>query len=204
MTDEKRIYRMTRRAELEAQTRLRITESAVALHGTLGPARTSISAIAEHAGVRRSTVYRHFPDEAALFAACSSHWRAANPPPELAAWREIGDPDERLRVALGELYAQYRRTERMLENLFRDEAAVPAMGENFAEFHEYVAAAADVLMRGRGLRGGAAKHVRAAVGHALSFATWQSLAREQGLEDRQAADLMCALVGVAAESLSVS
>jgi AcrR family transcriptional regulator len=204
MTDEKRIYRMKRRAELEAQTRLRITESAVALHGTLGPARTSISAIAQHAGVRRSTVYRHFPDEAALFAACSSHWRAANPPPELAAWREIDDPDERLRVALGELYAQYRRTERMLENLFRDEPAVPAMRENFAEFHEYVAAAADVLMRGRGLRGGAAKHVRAAVGHALSFATWQSLAREQGLEDRQAADLMCALVGVAAESLSVS
>jgi AcrR family transcriptional regulator len=204
MTDEKRIYRMKRRAELEAQTRLRITESAVALHGTLGPARTSISAITQHAGVRRSTVYRHFPDEAALFAACSSHWRAANPPPELAAWREIDDPDERLRVALGELYAQYRRTERMLENLFRDEPAVPAMRENFAEFHEYVAAAADVLMRGRGLRGGAAKHVRAAVGHALSFATWQSLAREQGLEDRQAADLMCALVGVAAESLSVS
>jgi AcrR family transcriptional regulator len=204
MTDEKRIYRMKRRAELEAQTRLRITESAVALHGTFGPARTSISAIAEHAGVRRSTVYRHFPDEAALFAACSSHWRASNPPPDLAAWREIEDPDERLRVALGELYAQYRRTERMLENLFRDEAAVPAVRASFAGFHEYLADAADVLMHGRGLRGGAAKRVRAAVGHALSFATWQSLAREQGLEDRQAADLMRALVGVAAESLSVS
>src|SRR4051812_47224450 len=81
MTDEKRPYRMKRRAELEASTRLRITESAVALHGTLGPARTSISAIAEHAGVRRSTVYRHFADEAALFAACSSHWRAADPAP---------------------------------------------------------------------------------------------------------------------------
>jgi AcrR family transcriptional regulator len=113
MADEKRTYRMKRRAELEAQTRLRITESAVALHGTLGPARTSISAIAERAGVRRSTVYRHFPDEAALFAACSSHWRAANPPPELAAWRAIADPDERLRVALRELYGHYRRTEAM-------------------------------------------------------------------------------------------
>ena len=198
MTDEKRTYRMKRRAELEAQTRLRITESAVALHGTVGPARTSISAIAEHAGVRRSTVYRHFPDEAALFAACSSHWRAANPPPELASWREIENPDERLCVALGELYAHYRRTEGMLQNLFRDEATVPSVQMSFSAFHAYLADTADVLMRGRGLRGGAAKRVRAAIGHALSFATWQSLAREQGLDDGQAGELMHALVSVAA------
>src|SRR6187401_3150494 len=116
MSAQKRTYRMRQRAEREAQTRRRITESAVALHEEVGPARTSISAIAERAGVRRSTVYRHFPDEAALFAACSSHWRAANPPPELAAWRAIADPDERLRVALRELYGHYRRTEAMLEN----------------------------------------------------------------------------------------
>ena len=96
MSDEKRQYRMKRRAEQEAQTRLRITESAVDLHGTLGPARTSISAVAEHAGVRRSTVYRHFPDEAALFGACSAHWAAANPPPDLGGWATIADPDERL------------------------------------------------------------------------------------------------------------
>ena len=75
MTDQRRPYRMKRRAELEEATRRRITESAVELHGTLGPSRTTISAVAEHAGVRRSTVYRHFPDETALFAACSAHWR---------------------------------------------------------------------------------------------------------------------------------
>jgi len=204
MTDQRRPYRMKRRAELEALTRLRITESAVALHGTLGPAHTSISAIAEHAGVRRSTVYRHFPDEAALFAACSSHWRTANPVPELAGWRAIEEPDERLRRALEELYAHYRRTERMRENLLRDEKTVLTVQKTFAAFRTYLDGAADVLMLGRRLRGSAANRVRAAIGHALAFTSWQSLAREQGLDDRQAAELMCRFVAAAAESLSLS
>src|SRR5476651_128147 len=104
MTDEKRSYRMTRRAESEQQTGLRIVESAVALHETVGPSRTSISAVAEHAGVRRSTLYRHFADEAALFDACTAHWAAANPLPDLGAWSMVEDPDERLAIALGELY----------------------------------------------------------------------------------------------------
>ena len=86
MADQKRPYQKKQRAELEAQTRRRITESTVELHRTLGPARTSISAVAERAGVRRSTVYRHFPDEAALFAACSAHWTALNPPPDITGW----------------------------------------------------------------------------------------------------------------------
>src|SRR3954466_14092231 len=107
MSDQKRPYRMKRRAELEEQTRRRITESAVALHEELGPAQTSISAIAERAGVRRSTVYRHFPDEDALFDACSSHWRAANPPPDPRTWSSSEDPAERMRTALRELYAFY-------------------------------------------------------------------------------------------------
>ena len=134
MTDEKRPYRKKRRAELEEQTRRRITESAVALHGTLGPARTSISALAEHAGVRRSTVYRHFPDEAALFAACTAHWMADNPVPDIGRWAAIDDPDERLRAALDELYPYYRRTERMMENLIRDEPVSEVVRENFAGY----------------------------------------------------------------------
>src|SRR3954462_3709504 len=111
MSDQKRPYRMKRRAELEEQTRRRITESAVALHEELGPAQTSISAIAERAGVRRSTVYRHFPDEDTLFAACSSHWRAANPPPDRQAWSSIQNPAERTREALAKMYAFYGSTE---------------------------------------------------------------------------------------------
>jgi AcrR family transcriptional regulator len=197
MTDQKRPYRKRRRAELEARTRRRITESAVELHGTLGPSRTSISAVARRAGVRRSTVYRHFPDEAALFAACSSHWRAANPTPDLASWAEVEDPDERLRVALEELYAYYRRTERMMDNLMRDEGTMPTVERLMGGYREYVAAARETLMPGRGVRGRARRAVQAAIGHALAFSTWRSLARDQGLDDPQAARLMCRMVAAA-------
>jgi AcrR family transcriptional regulator len=191
VTDEKRPYRKKRRAELEEQTRLRITESAVELHGTLGPSRTSISAIAEHAGLPRSTVYRHFPDEVALFAACTSHWMAAYPPPDLGAWAAVEAPDERLRVALGELYAYYGRTAEMMDNLHRDEATMPTVRLFFQGFRDYLSAARDVLTSGRGQRR------RAAIGHALAYTTWRSLTQEQQLGDRQAVELMCGLVAAA-------
>ena len=152
MSDQKRPYRMKRRAELEEETRRRITESAVALHEELGPAQTSISAIAERAGVRRSTVYRHFPDEDALFEACSSHWRAANPPPDLDAWSSIEDPAERTRTALRELYAFYSSTEAMYVSLLRDEPLVPAVQRRLRDFYGYLDAIRDVLAAGRAAR----------------------------------------------------
>jgi AcrR family transcriptional regulator len=185
---------MRRRAESQQQTRRRITESAVALHGTVGPSRTSISAVAAHAGVRRSTVYRHFPDEAALFDACTAHWMATNPPPDLEAWSAIGSPDERLRVALGELYAFYRQTEPMLDNLFRDETTHPLVRERFAAFRSYFTAARNTLMAGRALRGTARTRTQAALGHAIAFTTWQSLVRDQGLSDADAATMVRAFI----------
>jgi len=193
MAAETRKYQKKRRAELEAETRRRITETAVELHGTVGPARTSISAIAEHAGVRRSTVYRHFPDEEALFAACSAHWAEANPVPDLGAWESIEAPDERLRTALEQLYAFYRRTERMMDNLHRDELVVPAVAKNFSGFRGYIDAARETLLRGRPERGRRRDELRAAVGHALAYTTWRSLTREQGLDDAQAVELICRL-----------
>ena len=197
MTDQKRIYRKKRRAELEAETRLRITESAVALHGTLGPSRTSMSAIAEHAGVPRSTLYRHFPDEDAVFAACSAHWRDDNPAPDLSAWAAIDDADERMRTALPELYAYYRRAEPMLVNLYRDAELMPIVQRTFSRFGDYLGGAQEVLLAGRRQRGRARERVRAATGHALAFATWRSLVREQELDDEAAAGLMCRLVQAA-------
>jgi AcrR family transcriptional regulator len=200
MSAEKRPYRMKRRAELEEQTRRRITESAVALHEELGPAQTSISAIAERAGVRRSTVYRHFPDEEALFEACSSHFRATNPPPDPGAWASIEDPAERTRTALRQLYAFYAGSEAMYVSLLRDELLVPALGRRLGDFHGFLGSIQDNLAAGRGLRGRRAQVVRAAIGHALAFPTWRSLTREQGLRNGDAVELMSRLVEDAAGS----
>ncbi len=197
MTDEKRAYRMNRRAELQEQTRLRITESAVALHGTLGPSRSSISAIAEHAGVRRSTVYRHFSDESALFAACSSHWMAANPLPDLSGWATISDVDERQLRALQELYSYYRRTEPMMANIHRDEEIMPIVKQMMSDYRRYLADARETLMAGRHLDRSTQKRVRAAIAHVLAFPVWRSLAIDQALTDRECVDLMFALVAAA-------
>lgn len=198
MSDKKRPYKMRRRAEQEAQTRRRITESAVELHGTLGPSRTSMKAVAEHAGVPRSTVYRHFPDEEALFGACSTHWAMENPPPDISRWEKIGDPDERMRTALAELYPYYRRAGDMLDKLLRDEATVPMVAKLLGAYHQFLAMVAEILMRGRGLRGKARTRTRAAIAHTISFRTWQQLTGEGGLSDAEAAELMRRLVAAAA------
>lgn len=185
---------MRRRAELEAATRQRITESAVELHEKLGPAHTSISAIADHAGVRRSTVYRHFPDEDALFVACSVHWRAANPPPDPSSWSSIADVEERTRTAIRSLYEFYDSTEAMYASLLRDEPLVPAVAKRLRDFYGYLRSIEDGLSAGHGLRGWRARQRRAAIGHALAFPTWRSLTRDEGLSNAEAAELMVRLV----------
>jgi len=181
MSNQKRPYRMTRRA-----------------HEEVGPAQTSISAIADRAGVRRSTVYRHFPDEASLFAACSAHWRAGNPAPDPTGWPALSDPAERTETALRELYAFYGRTSAMYASLMRDEPLLPIVQRLLGDFYGYLDAVQGILLAGRGLRGRRARAAAAAIGHALAFPTWQSLTQEQGLTNDEAAELMCALVDTAA------
>jgi AcrR family transcriptional regulator len=190
-----RPYRKHRRAELEQQTRERIVEAAVELHGSVGPAQTTVSGVAERAGVQRATVYRHFPDETSLFAACSAHWVERNAPPDLARWAAVRDPDARLAQGLAELYAWFAGTERMIELLTRDVAVVPSMHTQFQTFVAYFAAAADTLARGRPERGAARRRARAAIGHAVAFETWRSLVRRLGLTDAEAVALVRAMVG---------
>ncbi len=192
---------MKRRAEQVERTRLRITEAAMELHGTVGPARTTITAVAERAGVDRLTVYRHFPDEDALFRACSSHWLALHPPPDPADWAGIDDPALRLRTALGLLYAWYRATHPTMELVRRDAPYVPALAEAGRVWDDYVGALVRTLRRGWGGRGRPRGLVDVALAHAVDLGSWLQLSRG-GLEDGEAAELMTRFVVAARPSAS--
>lgn len=182
---------MTKRAEQVDQTRLRIVEATVELHGTLGPAATTIAAIAERAGVTRLTVYRHFADDEALFAACSAHWTAQQKQPDPGAWARIDDADERLRVGLTDLYRFYRDGEPMLSHVHRDWATLPATIRRGLEAQER--GYQDVLLAPLG-EVGETPRLRALVGHAVSFWTWRSLCFERGLSNDEAAGSLCELI----------
>ncbi|MGW6709385.1 TetR/AcrR family transcriptional regulator [Streptomyces sp. NPDC054956] len=186
-------YEMRKRAEGVGLTRQRIVEAAVHLHGTVGPAATSIAAIADRAGVTRLTVYRHFPDETALFQACSGHWLSQQQPPQPEEWGAIGDPVERLTAGLADLYRFYRAGEQMLTLVSRDLHAAPdSIREAWeARNRRCVEVLADAWpTAGEPVR-------RAVIGHAAAFSTWRSLCREQGLTDREAIEVMVTLVGAA-------
>ena len=189
-----RKYELRRRAERQAETRRRIVEATVALHEALGVPRTTVSDVAARAGVERATVYRHFPDERALVAACTGHYAAQHPPPDPAAWGAIADPEARLRAGLAEVYAYHRRTERMVGRAERDLPDAPVLREVLAPTFAHWARLRDVLVTGWPVPEERRALVAAAVGHAVAFATWRSLVREQGLDDAQAVEAMAALV----------
>jgi AcrR family transcriptional regulator len=193
----KRKYELKKRAEQMDATRLRITEAAIDLHGSIGPSRTTMSAVAERAGVERRTLYRHFPSEADLFDACSTHYFAANPWPDLSDWRAVGDPDERLELALDELYAYYERTEPMFSSVLRDAEVVDFARDAVAPLETYLEEAAEVLLAGRQARGRRRQLLKGALRHALAFSTWRSLS-EAGIGRSDAVRLTSALVEAAA------
>lgn len=193
-----RRYRKTRRAEQERETRQRIVEAAAALHGEAGPRDTTISAVAARAGVQRLTVYRHFPDTAALFRACTTHWLAANPPPGPADWQPVEDPAERTRTALVALYTYYRATEYMWHRACRDLDSVPALQAPMAEFERHLDGIRDDLVAA--WTGGARNiHLATVLGHAVRFRSWQTLAAE-GLPADTLADLVTRWVAALAAS----
>lgn len=186
-----RPYRMRKRAEQVDQTRQRIVDAAVHLHGTVGPAETTIAGIAEQAGVTRLTVYRHFRDEEAIFAACSTQWLSRQVQPEPESWKRIGDPEQRLRTGLADLYRFYREGEAMLTRVYRDKAALPAPIRQTIDSDD--SHHRDVLLKPFAATGARRRRLRAVLGHATSFWTWRSLCVEHGLSDRDAVDAMAAL-----------
>lgn len=192
-----RRYEMKRRAERQAETRRRIVEAAVELHTTIGPARTTVSAIAGSAGVQRHTVYAHFPDEAALFEACSGHYMARNPPPDPAGWAAVKEPWERLGRALADLYGWYAANEGMLANMMRDQEVHPVTRQSVERrMGPWRGAAWDALTAGLDL----GHPGEAALALALQFSTWRSLVRESRLGEERAAEVMRLAVRCAARA----
>jgi AcrR family transcriptional regulator len=193
-TTTKRRYEKKARAAQEEATRQRVIDAAIELHGTVGPGPTTLSAVAERAGVQRNTLYRHFADERTLLFACSSHWGAQHPVPAPDGWDEIADPVARTRHGLRVVYAYFEETEAMMTLVLRD-----------AELHDDVAEALDAWMEGfdpvrdallrAWPRSARRKQAAALVDVALSFRTWQTLVRARGLRTRAAADLMADTLG---------
>jgi AcrR family transcriptional regulator len=180
-----RTYQLKRRAERRDETRQRIVDAAIELHQTIGPAATTVSEIADRAGVGRVTVYRHFPDELALARACSGHYFEQHPAPDIDRWLRIADPAERLRNALEDTFAYHRLTEAMMTHVLADARDHPVM----QPYHAYWARAVDVLLAGRNIRGRRRALLRAGIALALGFDTWRALVREQGLTDDQALEV---------------
>lgn len=182
-----RKYELRQRADNIAATRERIVAATVALHEEVGPARTTIAAIALRAGVSRPTVYNQFPDDTALFVACSAHYRAAHPPPNLFGLE--------LEAALLVQYRYYAENERMVTNIWRDAATLPSLATVFEPVGRHLREAAAELVRSLGRRGARAKRAIALATLALELPTWKSL-RHSGLDDEGAASLMASLVRV--------
>jgi len=190
----KRLYRMKLRAQRQEETRRRITEALVELHRTVGPARTTVSEVATRAGVRRMTVYNHFPTDREMIDACSSHWIALHPPPDPREWERIPDPRVRARTGLEELYGFYRRNRDMVGNFVRDAPLVPALAEVLGrKWFPAMEAIADALVRGRDVGHAGTRRPRAVVEVALAFATWLTLT-EGGLTDESAATVAAAMI----------
>jgi AcrR family transcriptional regulator len=182
---------MRERAKSVDDTRQRIVEATVRLHQSVGPAETTIAAIAAEAGVTRLTVYRHFPEDESLYYACSAHWQSRQTPPDPKTWAAVGELEPRLRLGFADIYRFYRAGQSMLAMIYRDLDLLPApLRQGILARDD---AWCDVLVNGSRSR-----RLRAAVGHAVGFATWQSLCLGQGLSDQDAVALMCDLALVAA------
>jgi len=190
-----RKYELRKRAERMEATRRRITEAAMELHRTVGPAATRISDVARRAGVQRITVYDHFPDEAALFAACSAHWRALHPAPAI---EELVSDEAGVAGALRALYRWYRETEPMTANVLRDAALLPALRSVVdGGLGRYLETSRKALSHAVATDGAARERTKAAIRAATDFHFWRALAP---LGDDEAAALGAALVAAAVSS----
>jgi len=194
---------MSRRQAAVDETRARIAAATFELHATVGPAQTTISAVAERAGVQRHTVYHHFPDLASLFRACTAHGIRITGFPDPAAWRSVGDPVERLRIGLSDLYGYYRGNARLMGNVVRDAPLFADVG-GVEEFDDRVGQMFATLTDGWNVDEADKPRLLTAIGHAMAFETWRSLTQHD-LTDEGARDMMVTFVtGIAGNARAAS
>jgi AcrR family transcriptional regulator len=185
---------MRTRATGADRTRRRIIEAAIALYEARGPADTTISAVAQHAGVQRLTVYRHFPDERLLLDACWDFWSALHPLPSIHQWEAIADPRQRLRSGLDAVYIYYEVAGGLLERLLVDRERMPALADVMQPFDRWIAEVRASLLEGWAVHGRPRHWIVALVDHALRFATWSSLTRSGTLQPGEPSRLLCRAV----------
>jgi AcrR family transcriptional regulator len=188
----KRTYHSRRRAESATHTRQSIIEAAVKLHGE---GITTLSAVADKAGVSLPTLNKYFPTREDLFTACTSHVLGQLDYPSPETLRAIPNPGERLRQVVQAVY-------RLHEDIFgqqwtgyklEEESLVLARAN--AETEALIARLADTLPYdgGTGDHDVTARFVRAAL-HPL---TYRALRLKNGLTFEQAVHHMTlALAGL--------
>jgi AcrR family transcriptional regulator len=186
-----RKYELKARAEGQERTRQRIAKVAAGLHEEVGPAETTVAEIARRAGVSRLTVYKHFPDNAALYPACSAHYASEHPLPDFAAALAPEDPVDRVRSLLGTVYGDlYRERQGMMRNLYRDRHLDPALDEFMGDNLDVaIAGLADALVTAFEVEADRTARLRSLIAVALEFWTWDRLTGE-GMDDDAAAELM--------------
>ncbi|HET7203327.1 MAG TPA: helix-turn-helix domain-containing protein [Steroidobacteraceae bacterium] len=190
-----RQYTLKKRAEQVAETRRRIVEAAVDLHGTVGPAATTLSMIAERAGVQRHTLYAHFPEERSLYLACSGLALERDPLPQAESWADIENVRERLRQGLSAVYGWYARNDELAACVLRDaehhaltrEIAELRFGQPFADYRQVLGA-------------GLTPPQQALVAVALNFHAWRTLAHETPLSPTAAAELFADAIAAMSSS----
>ena len=192
-----RRYRSDRRQAGVDETRRRIVGAAVALHAEQGAMATSFAQVAKRADVAVPTVYKHFPNQAALLQSCTGHVFACSPALGPEIYRGLATAEARLAALAKAAFAVHRFQAPWMRRGIHEAALMPDLAkivdEARSQFRRLVALALEPRFAGRPPAG-----LVALIEILLGFSAWQRLAEEAGLsqsgaEERAAAALFALL-----------
>jgi AcrR family transcriptional regulator len=175
-----RKYDMGKRAAAVEQTRQRIVDATLALHGEQGIAATSWDDIAARAGVGVGTVYRHFPSLDELIPACGESTMQVVAPPDPALLPALFDgatePAERVKRLVHEAFAMYERGAPALRAIRREAGVHPRIAADRDELEAALGALIDTALAPLN----ATDEDRAVVRAMVDLGTWEAF-RDQRL-----------------------